>query len=43
MADAIADVLGDARDADTLVASLTDLDDALTAYYTRRLATRLRA
>ncbi len=43
MADAIADVLGDARDADMLVASLTDLDHALTAYYTRRLATRLRA
>ena len=41
--DAIADVLGDARDRDALVAALRDLDDALAAYCTRRLAARLRA
>jgi DNA-binding MarR family transcriptional regulator len=43
MAAAVADVLGDARDPDAIVASLLDLDDALSAYYTRRLAARLRA
>ena len=40
MAAAVADVLGDARDPDAIVASLLDLDDALSAYYTRRLAAR---
>ncbi len=43
MAVAVADVLGDARDADAIVAALLDLDDALSAYYTRRLAARTRA
>jgi DNA-binding MarR family transcriptional regulator len=43
MAAAVADVLGDARDPDAIVAALLDLDDALSAYYTRRLAARARA
>jgi DNA-binding MarR family transcriptional regulator len=43
MAAAIDDVLGDARDRPAVVASLLDLDDALSAYYTRRLAARTRA
>ena len=43
MAAAVADVLGDARDPDAIVASLLDLDDALSAYYTRRLAGSVRA
>ena len=43
MAAAVEDVLGDARDPDAIVAALLDLDDALSAYYTRRLAARTRA
>jgi DNA-binding MarR family transcriptional regulator len=43
MAAAIADVLDDARDPDAVIAGLLDLDDALSAYYTRRLAARSRA
>jgi DNA-binding MarR family transcriptional regulator len=43
MAAAIADVLDDARDRDAVIAGLLDLDDALSAYYTRRLAARSRA
>jgi DNA-binding MarR family transcriptional regulator len=43
MAAAIDDVLDDARDRDAVIAGLLDLDDALTAYYTRRLAARTRA
>jgi DNA-binding MarR family transcriptional regulator len=43
MAAAIADVLEDARDRDAVIAGLHDLDDALSTYYTRRLAARSRA
>jgi hypothetical protein len=43
MAAAVADVLGDARDPDAIVGALLELDDALSAYYTRRLAARTRA
>jgi DNA-binding MarR family transcriptional regulator len=43
MAAAVEDVLGDARDPDAIVAALLDFDDALSAYYTRRLAARTRA
>jgi DNA-binding MarR family transcriptional regulator len=42
MAAAVETVLDDARDRDAIVAALLDLDDALSAYYTRRLAARLR-
>jgi DNA-binding MarR family transcriptional regulator len=42
MAEAVGDVLDDARDRDAVIAGLLDLDDALSAYYTRRLAARLR-
>jgi DNA-binding MarR family transcriptional regulator len=43
MARAVADVLDDARDRGALIAGLLDLDDALSAYYTRRLAARMRS
>jgi DNA-binding MarR family transcriptional regulator len=43
MAAAVESVLGDARDPDAIIAALLDLDDALSAYYTRRLEARLRA
>ena len=42
MAAAVETVLDDAHDRDAIVAALLDLDDALSAYYTRRLAARLR-
>lgn len=42
MCDAIDVVLADARDRDVVLAGLLDLDDAMTAYYTRRLAARAR-
>jgi DNA-binding MarR family transcriptional regulator len=42
MATAIADVLDDAADRDAVVGALLDLDDALSAFYARRLAARIR-
>jgi DNA-binding MarR family transcriptional regulator len=42
MAAAIAEVLDDAADRDALVGALLDLDDALSAFYARRLAARMR-
>jgi DNA-binding MarR family transcriptional regulator len=43
MAAAVEDVLGDARDRDAVLAGLVDLDDAMAAFYRRRLAARLQA
>jgi DNA-binding MarR family transcriptional regulator len=43
MAAAIAEVLEDVHDRDAVVGALLDLDDALSAFYARRLAARMRA
>jgi len=43
MAAAIREVLDDTRDPDAVVRALLDLDDALSAFYARRLAARSRA
>jgi DNA-binding MarR family transcriptional regulator len=42
MASAVEDVLADARDRDAVLAGLVDLDDAMAAFYRRRLAARLQ-